>query len=282
MKRLKSKARRLMNRYLTGIRKSLRGSTAIDPAEVERDVREHIEIALAEVRGPITAATMSALIERIGSPTQWGPAFAGCEPPDCSESTNREGWRLAYLSFGLLVLAFALPPFLWIGVVAAFVTARASVCAAARRARSTTAGQHWLRDPALLVVYVPFILAVLLWPAILVRLAADQIVFGVFATRMVPWEIWSIAERIAEIRFATFDAIQTTHHALRTGHYLVAPVGLWLICLAGVARIWPRPFAILLRPLVDEDSPSISRSLALGGVFLFACAMLQAAGKVLA
>ena len=351
MKRLHKRARRLLDDYMQRLCSSLGAGTSRGEArEIERDVREHIDHALEEAREPITEATMAAVLDRVGSPAQWGSAGfddfgdgpsegvggsaavcgAGAPAAACGvgapaamcgvgallsrsamhptmgaatfsapDSTVRSAeaavpsaasaglhpWRLAYLSLGLVLAALALPPFLWVGLLGAFVAARAALCCG-RAARdrslcSDPAEQHddaartWLCAPALFIVYVPLLTAAIAWPAIVIRLFADAVVeHEAWAARM-PIEVAWLAERIAEIRLSNFDPITTLQSTLRTGHYLIAPVGLWLLAAALWIRVAPRSTAALLRPISGDDSRGVARgALLLGVLFCLAAAFL--------
>ncbi len=280
MKRLHAQARPLLDGYLDGLRRALRGSA--DAAEVERDVRDHIEVALAGSREPVSAPVLQAVLERIGEPAGWGAlaAPAADRPPAASVLPERQDWHLAYLSLGLLMLAFALPPYWWIGVLGAFVAARASYSlSASQRADATHAAQQWLRWPAMLVVYVPLLTAAVVWPAIAVRFAADAVVANPELALQLPIELAWAAERIACIRLSHFDPVATFQHVVRSGHYLIAPVGLWLIAVSCVLAARPRPLVAFLKPLLAECRHP-ARAVFLAGGLLCGFAALQAMAKL--
>ena len=314
MKRLHKRARRLLDDYMQRLRSSLGAETSrVEAREIERDVREHIDHALDESREPISEATMASVLDRVGSPAQWGtvagvdrsvdtslvpqPALscaAGLVPGGVwrtESAVPREAgspmqpWRLAYLSLGLVLAALALPPFLWVGLLGAFVAARAALCcgrAAKDRslcsdpsASDELAARTWLCAPALFIVYVPLLTAAIAWPAILLRLGADAVVANeAWAARM-PIEVAWLAERVAAIRLSNFDPVTTLQSTLRTGHYLIAPVGLWLLAAALWIRVAPRSTAALLRPISGDDSRGVARgALLLGVLFCLAAAFL--------
>ena len=251
MKHLQSKAKRLLDRYLSGVRSAVSSSGRIDAFEVERDVRDHIEMALEGCTEPVTPRAMSRVLDRLGSPPVWVTGFdAEPETETKGAATADQTWRLAYLSFGLVVLALTLPAFLWVGLFAGFLCARASMCSTET---GTDFGQRWLRFPALALIYGPLLAFGLLWPAIAMRVGADFVLESGLVHSL-PSDIIAIAERLAAIRLSTFDPIVTAKLAVRSGHYLLAPIGLWLIVLGVFSRAWPSPVQFLLRPFVASGS----------------------------
>jgi hypothetical protein len=278
MKRLKSRTRRLLDRYMHRVGAALAGCPGTDRDEIERDIREHVEMALEGAPEPVPPRTMASVLERLGSPAQWLGHRAHCAESAAAPSTD--DWRLAYLSLGLFLLALALPPFLWVGLLGAFVAARASLAAAERAGTTSASGQTWLRLPALLVVTVPLLGALLLWPAIAVRLLADRIVGDAWLAQALPAGIGAVAERIASIRLTSFDLTDQAGHLLRSAHWLLAPLGVWWLVLGLVARALPGPFAWTLRPLTDDRAERLGRWLLAGGTLLGLASLLQAAVKL--
>ncbi|MEZ5963427.1 MAG: hypothetical protein R3F56_06225 [Planctomycetota bacterium] len=277
MKHLQAKARELLERYLCGLRMSLIGNAGVDHREVERDIRAHIELELDGEREPVSRRALARVLHRLGHPSQWVDS-ARNDARAAPAADEREDWRLAYLSLALVVLALALPLFLWVGLFAAFLAARASLSAAADR-HDRSRAQRWLVCPALLAIYLPLISALLLWPAVAVRLGADAVTNHAALAERLPVEVLAVAERIAALRLTSFDPATTVRAALRTGHFLIAPVGSWLLVLGVLARLWPGPLEAVFRPLVDDGARRLSRSLCLCGLVLCLCALVQGAVK---
>lgn len=267
---LQESARDLLDRYLHRLRLSLRTEPGIDVGEVEDDVRAHVYAALDEADEPVGAPVMERILERMGPPRAWlgeagGEARRGSDVPTAQ---RRDALYLAFVSLALLLAALALPPFLWIGVFGAFLTARASIGAAQREPHGAGLGLQWLRSPSLLLVYVPLMMLLLLWPAIAVRLAADFVVdHPAFALRL-PAELAWLAERIAAIRLSHFDPWTTLQNAVRSGHWLLFPVGVWLVVLGGLVRLAPRCSAALFRPFVDRNARALAHMLLFCGLLL--------------
>jgi len=127
--RLTDNAQQRLDTYLTAMRASLRG-TSIDSADIERDIREHIESALAEIE-VADAVDLDAVLARLGPPEAW---LGEEELPAWRRVLRRlqhgpEEWRLPYLAFGATLLGLLLLP-VGIGVfliLGAFILARAAV-----------------------------------------------------------------------------------------------------------------------------------------------------------
>ena len=66
-------ARKCLDDYLGEMRASLAGCRSVDSLDVERDVMEHIEKSLAEAPSPVESAALEAVLEQLGSPSQWIP-----------------------------------------------------------------------------------------------------------------------------------------------------------------------------------------------------------------
>jgi hypothetical protein len=122
-------AQRRLDAYLTGMRSSLRG-TSIDSNDMERDIRDHIESALADLE-VVDTDDLDPVLARLGAPDAW---ISECELPAWRRVLRRlqhgpEEWRLPYLAFGATLLGIMLMP-VGIGLVlilGAFLLARAAV-----------------------------------------------------------------------------------------------------------------------------------------------------------
>ena len=77
MAELTSEASEMLERYLGQVRLAMAGGGPEAAAEVEQDVREHVEAALADRPGPVGPGELAAVLERLGPPDQWGSV----EPP---------------------------------------------------------------------------------------------------------------------------------------------------------------------------------------------------------
>src|SRR5262245_44509775 len=66
-------AQQMLEQYLHELRIALRGCGMVDPRDVESDVRLHIDQELAEQPAPISGEQLGAILNKLGSPTQWVP-----------------------------------------------------------------------------------------------------------------------------------------------------------------------------------------------------------------
>ena len=168
-------ARRCLDDYLADVRFFLRQCPSVNVADVERDVVEHIQHALAGTEGPVDTPVLRDVLRRLGSPSQWIPQeeLSRLQRALLALRSGPEDLRLGYLAFSMLaatLLAAAclnhnlgiggMLPFLVLGLAASFILARASLSAA-----PVVGGtERWLIYPSLVVVYVPMFALMLLWP----------------------------------------------------------------------------------------------------------------------
>ncbi|UCD30054.1 MAG: hypothetical protein JSV03_06155 [Planctomycetota bacterium] len=262
MIQLDEQARTHLDGYLNQVKIHLRGCKSVDAGEVVNDVQEHIERELQEIPEPISYNDVDAVLTKLGSPTQWVPAegLTWWQQFVSRMRSGPEDWRLAYLSFGLLVLGFilqplqepqqiawglllALPILLLIGppltttiLLASFCTSRA--CISATVARNEELGaQKWFIYPSLILVYIPLFLALLLVPIPLLFGSADALEHSHIDA--FPWNMkgelayWSIAFM-----------------------FIIALTGLWWFLLGCVHKIWPKLFNVVFRPFAENIKPA--------------------------
>ena len=232
-----AEARRRLDEYLGRVRSTLRGCHSVDPAEVERDIMDHIQSELAGAAQPVPAGTLEAVLAKLGSPAQWVP-----EEDRAwwwrALSRLREGpedFRLAYLTFGTFVvgLLFFRRPVVPVFLLASFLLARAAV--AFRESQRESHPQRWLIYPPLVVVYLLLLGAMLGWPIAVLVAAHDEIL------RQTGPSVWDMAVR-KEYTAAAAIAYLTGAAALSGG---------WLIILGAVARRWPGLWERVFAPFVS-------------------------------
>ncbi|HEX2061603.1 MAG TPA: hypothetical protein VHK90_12760 [Thermoanaerobaculia bacterium] len=145
---------------------SLRGSRAIEAGEVEQNVREHVEFALAGAPAPVGAEHLGTVLEQLGPPERWLPEE---ERPAWRRVAERilhgpEDWRLAYVSFGVF---FLMVVFLPIGgallLLPAYLVARAHVEIVSERNESLGA-RRWLVLPPIAILMVIVLSVALVLP----------------------------------------------------------------------------------------------------------------------
>ncbi|HEV3484414.1 MAG TPA: hypothetical protein VG106_03330, partial [Vicinamibacterales bacterium] len=109
---LTPEAQTKLEEYIARMRSALRGSRSVEPAEVEQNVREHVEVALAGAGAPVGAERLDEVLEQLGPPDRW---LAEEDRPVWRRVVQRissgpEDWRLAYLAFGCFALGLLLLP----------------------------------------------------------------------------------------------------------------------------------------------------------------------------
>jgi len=119
--------------YFRRLRHSLRRASPAEADDVEQSVREHIEVALAGAPAPVGGEQVAEVLDRLGAPDGWVPADdRSTIQRMVQQVTDRlrfgpEEWRLAYVTFGLFLLALLLMP-VGIGfflMIASFLASRA-------------------------------------------------------------------------------------------------------------------------------------------------------------
>jgi len=151
---LSDSAKTCLDKYLQQVRAYLRGCKTVDADEVERNVIEHIESEFESATAAVSFEELDVVLQRLGSPRQWIPEE---EIPWWRKiifrlRTGPEDWRLAYISFGLLIAGFVILPSYIVLLPASFIVARAALSEAAD-SRELKA-QRWLIYPSLIIVYL--------------------------------------------------------------------------------------------------------------------------------
>ncbi len=151
---LSKSAKKSLEDYLRQARAYLRGSKSLDANEVEQNIAEHIENELEGAAEPVSCDALDAVLKKLGSPQQWIPEeeLSWWRKIIFRLRTGPEDWRLAYISFGLLVLGCILPWTLPVLVIASFLVSRAALSEAGDP--KELKAQKWLLYPSLIIVYV--------------------------------------------------------------------------------------------------------------------------------
>ncbi|MDX1567526.1 MAG: hypothetical protein R3223_06985 [Longimicrobiales bacterium] len=132
---LTDRARRDLDRYLERVRESLWDREEVDAEEVVDGIREHVEATLTSREGgPVTAEELADVLERLGSPEEWGKEETMPRVPTPPDAVLRGGagtgpWiELVPLILagagGLLILVELTVPLGWGLLAVAAVTAR--------------------------------------------------------------------------------------------------------------------------------------------------------------
>jgi len=110
MKELSKTAKEHLEKYLQEVRVYLRGCKSVDADEIQRDITEHIENELVSVVEPISSDDIDTILKRLGNPQRWVPEeeLTWWRKIVLRLRTGPEDWRLAYMSFALLVIAITI------------------------------------------------------------------------------------------------------------------------------------------------------------------------------
>jgi hypothetical protein len=154
MMELTSAAQQRFDEYFRRLRHSMRGASPAEADDVEQSVREHIDVALAGAATPIGNEQLAEVLDRLGAPDRW----MGVEEPSIIRRvmerlrSGPEDWRLAYVAFGLFLLALILLP-IGIGaliMVASYLVSRAYVDFMETKDEAPS-GRRWLVYPPIAV-----------------------------------------------------------------------------------------------------------------------------------
>jgi hypothetical protein len=149
-------ARKRFDNYLLRTRIALRGTRAIEPDEVEQNVIEHVELALAGMPAPVGPEPLRVVLEKLGPPERWLPEE---EQPAWRRAMGRlmhgpDDWRLAYASFATTVLMIVFFPAGGIILLPiAFLLSRAYVQLLQERGEPIGA-RGWLVLPPIVIAFV--------------------------------------------------------------------------------------------------------------------------------
>ncbi|MFN2442914.1 MAG: hypothetical protein ABR517_09535 [Thermoanaerobaculia bacterium] len=230
MNQLSTDARLRLDVYLAGVRRAVAG-TSVDPSEVERDIRDHIDSALRNADAPVSRATLDEVLARLGDPTQWVPDE---ELPAWRRVWRRvafgpEEWRLPYLSFALTVFGLILVP-VGVGVLlilAAWFVSRAALDLPTLRA-DTDDARKWLLYP----------------PLVFVAVFSVILMFGGLA---VPLMAWGVGGGGVEKIFGAEVLSRTESFRLHAG-WVLASFGAWWLVLSGLVALLIRPLRRFFHP----------------------------------
>jgi hypothetical protein len=231
--RLSTAAQQMLEAYLQELRMALRGCESVDPKEVESDVRLHIDQELAEQPAPVSGEALGAILNKLGSPTQWVPID---ELPWWRRMLIRlrmgpTSDRWAIKLFILFILGLLLVPAAGFGLIlilASFLLARATL-AMCDDAGEELRWRRWLVYPPLVVIYLIVLVVLLAWPAL----------------------AGGIPHTLAPSLSRTGGGGHTTA-ALRSSAMALfiaaAALGIWWALLSATLLYWPRWPAALFRP----------------------------------
>ena len=194
-----------LNGYLTQVRQALYANPDVSPDDVEADVREHIDTEFTGLNRPVTLGELDVVLARLGPPTQWAPTPSQVATPGVVTFNWKgfvggvkggirnvfhtlwkgpEDWRLAYLTFGLTLLA---PLTFGLSLIVAFFFGRAAVELVKSKGEPLGA-RRWLVYPPIVAVVFPLFLAILFGPGVAVGTAVGEAVFDAQYWEARNWE----------------------------------------------------------------------------------------------
>jgi hypothetical protein len=248
MMELTPDARRKFDEYLNRMRYSLHGQRAVEPVEVEQNVVEHVEAALATAPVPVGPDRLSEVLAQLGPPEQW---MVEDERSMWRRTVDRfmtgpEDWRLAYLS---LAMTFLMVVFLPVGgfllIFPGYLLSRAYFELLSDRGEALGA-RKWLVLPPVAILMVLLSLGALLGPAGAIGGVLSEIGLREFG--------WTWDSRMERTRiFSGMVAIGT---------------GVWWIILSGVFAMLMRPFRFLFLPLTTNLRRGHAIALTIAGVIV--------------
>ncbi len=250
MVELSESAQKGLDGYLRQVRSYLGWSKSLDRDEIEQNISEHIERELEGAPEPVSSSALESVLARLGSPRQWVPpeALSWWGKLIVKLPTDSQDWRLAYVSFGLLVFGFLFCSFspIWIVLFpAAFLTARAALAVAGSPER--LGAQRWLLYPSLLLVCAPLASALLAGPGFLAG---------------------AIGAELHEIAWIRRDSQMGVVAFVITSAALVT--SLWWMVMGLIFCKWANCARHLFRPFADSFSRRRALTLIGAGVLLLA------------
>ncbi len=225
---LSDSAKKCLDKYLQQIRTYLRGCKTVDADEVKRNIIEHIESEFEGTTATVSFEELDAVLQRLGSPRQWVPEeeLSWWRKMIFRLRTGPEDWRLAYISFGLLVVGFLILPSSIVLIPASFIAARAALAEAADP--NELKSQKWLIYPSLIIVYSFVLFWLLAWPAFALTTAAYE---------------WEHNVRSSYPQFA-----DDLRYWIMATSFIIAGLGLWWIILGGLLLKWQSFLQVLFKP----------------------------------
>ncbi len=244
MVNLSENAKKNLEHYLGQVRTCLGGCKSVDPDEVEQNIMDHIESELAGVAEPVAVRALDPVLAKLGSPQQWVPEeeLSWWRKTILRLRSGPEDWRLAYLSFGLLVFGLISGPGMLILIPASFYIARTTIHVAG--GTEQLGDQKRLIYPSLVIVYFLLILTAFVGPFLLLLVLAAACESGLARFRG-DNSYWIMAWII-----------------------ILAITGLWWIIMASVCIKSRRFVNGLFYPFGDKFNRKRGMKLLLAGCFL--------------
>jgi hypothetical protein len=240
---LSENAQKSLQDYLRQTRAYLRCSKSVDADEVEQNITEHIENELEGAAEPVSRDVLDAVLKKLGSPQQWVPMeeLRWWWKIIFRLRSGPEDWRLAYLSFGLVILAALLfiydkRAISFVLITASFIVSRATLSVAG--GSNELGDQKWFIYPSLIIVYLFLFFWLLVWPIIPLFLIASG--YDHAKIDMFPWNTGD------ETPYWTLAFI-----------FFAGATFLWWLILALIHKTTPQLLVAVFRPFVKTIKPKI-------------------------
>jgi hypothetical protein len=261
MIRLTPDAQIYLDEYLADIRSAVAGHASLSPDEIEQDVRDHVFAALEDVRGPVSASQLAAVLDRLGPPNEWvadeprsiwkyltdklkpvGHRAVGqikALPGDAYQAGRgiaarvrgiSHDWRLAYVAFGLFAFGMIAFPLFPAFLIASYFAARAQVSLARERGEPLGA-RKWLVYPPMVIVSIVLLIVLALWPLAPAAGIVEQI----------PRKLRPEAAEIMHVSPRVVEQVATTYMA-------VGFISMWWCILSLIVLRFPNVPTALLPP----------------------------------
>ncbi|HYH68641.1 MAG TPA: hypothetical protein VD866_28370 [Urbifossiella sp.] len=173
-----------LDEYLAQVRRALLGVPDVNSAEIEADIREHVENELRGAARPVELLVLEVVLRRLGPPTQWLPpgrvpvtAHVGAAAVTLGQFLKSrfcaaraaiwrgpEDWRLAYLSFGTFAFGIIAFPLFPLFLIVSYVLSRAGIACATDRGVTLDGGRKWLLYPPVVIVSLSLAIAFIAAP----------------------------------------------------------------------------------------------------------------------
>ncbi|MHC4791011.1 MAG: hypothetical protein ACYS8Y_06185 [Planctomycetota bacterium] len=240
---LTDNAKKHLDNYLQQVQTCLKDCPTVDADEVEQNIKEHIESELQGLIEPASFDALDDILKKLGSPQQWLPEeISWWRKIILRLRTGPEDWRLAYLSFGLVILAALLfidnkEEISFILTAASFVVSRATLSVAG--GNNELSGQKWLLYPSLVIVYLFIFFWLLVWPVLPLFALAEELEH--LDADVFPWNIggetayWALA----------FVAI-------------AAATCLWWLILSLILKAGPHLLRAIFKPFAQNITPKLA------------------------
>lgn len=161
--KLSENAQKSFDEYLNQVKVLLRYTKSIDSDEIVQNINDYIENELADAIEPVGSDELEDVLKKLGSPEQWVPEeITWWKKFILRLRCGPEDWRLAYLSFGLLLIGFIFLPLILVFLTASYLVSRAALSLCNNNLQVKE--QKWLIYPSLIIVNVLLLSLLLFWP----------------------------------------------------------------------------------------------------------------------